>query len=409
MIHMQKEEIDIEFLNIDEERDSEDFRRIPSMTPFNDKVIDYFDSLSKILRGVPEARKYPDIATFAFYCRKANLVQMKNKFVGKEEPRLGRGLVFHIAPSNVPVNFAYSLLAGLLAGNSNIVRVPSKDFEQVRIIVDAVMQLSKQERHLEISKRIVLVRYDRTSYATGDFSSKCDVRIIWGGDETIRQIRENILPPRSFDITFADRYSICVVNADNYVQDERYEGIATGFFNDTYLMDQNACTSPHLLIWIGKKENVEKGKEIFWDSLHNLVKEHYQIQPIIAIDKLDNFLNQAVEMHGVKLIPPRDNLLWRVEIEDLQVNMDSFSSRGGYFLEYHAKNLEEISRIINRKYQTLVYYGISEEELENFVINSAPSGIDRIVPIGKSMDFSMIWDGYNLIESLSRTVQIIGK
>ena len=114
-------------------------------------------------------------------------------------------------------------------------------------------------------------------------------------------------------------------------------------------------------------------------------------------------------MNGVKLIPPRDNLLWRVEIEDLQVNMDSFSSRGGYFLEYHAKNLEEISRIINRKYQTLVYYGISEGELENFVINSAPSGIDRIVPIGKSMDFSMIWDGYNLIESLSRTVQIMRK
>ena len=41
MIHMQKEEIDIEFLNIDEEWDSEDFRRTPSMTPFNDKVIEY--------------------------------------------------------------------------------------------------------------------------------------------------------------------------------------------------------------------------------------------------------------------------------------------------------------------------------------------------------------------------------
>ena len=36
------------------------------------------------------------------------------------------------------------------------------------------------------------------------FSSICDVRIIWGGNTTIEQIRANKLPPRSFDVTFAD-------------------------------------------------------------------------------------------------------------------------------------------------------------------------------------------------------------
>jgi len=34
-------------------------------------------------------------------------------------------------------------------------------------------------------------------------------------------------------------------------------------------------------------------------------------------------------------------------------------------------------------------------------------GIDRIVPIGATMDFSLIWDGRNLINTLSREVEIV--
>ena len=47
---------------------------------------------------------------------------------------LGRGNIFHIAPSNVPMNFAYSLAFGLLSGNNNIVRIPSRNFFQVDIL-----------------------------------------------------------------------------------------------------------------------------------------------------------------------------------------------------------------------------------------------------------------------------------
>ena len=83
------------------------------------------------------------------------------------------------------------------------------------------------------------------------FSSDCDVRIIWGGARTIDKVRQSLLQPRAFDITFADRYSLCVINADEFMKEIRPEKIVKGFFNDTFLFDQNACTSPHLLLWIG--------------------------------------------------------------------------------------------------------------------------------------------------------------
>ena len=51
--------------------------------------------------------------------------------------------------------------------------------------------------------------------------------------------------------------------------------------------------------------------------------------------------------------------------------------------------------------------GPNKEELTNVIHQLKPSGIDRIVPIGRTMDFSLIWDGYNMINSLSRIVEIV--
>lgn len=93
---------------------------------------------------------------------------MKGEYV-HEELRLGRGVLFHIAPSNVPINFGYSLVAGLLSGNINIVRVSSKQFPQVDLIIKHLHEILKSELYDEVASRIVLVRYDRTSDANAYF------------------------------------------------------------------------------------------------------------------------------------------------------------------------------------------------------------------------------------------------
>ena len=33
-----------------------------------------------------------------------------------------------------------------------------------------------------------------------------------------------------------------------------------------------------------------------------------------------------------------------------------------------------------------------------------PKGIDRVVPLGRTLDFSLNWDGYDLIYSMSRVL-----
>ncbi len=406
MILMRNNFNDIEFLS-SKNINFEDYMKQSYLDPFSDIIINFLDSLSKELINNERSRDYPDVITFAFFCRRANINSLKRKYYKKDELRLGRGIVFHIAPSNVPVNFAYSLISGLLSGNINIVRVPSKNFEQVAIISNVIKSLMQKPEYKMISNFITLVRYDRSSNLTSFFSSISDVRIIWGGDDTISQIRENKIPPRSFDLTFADRYSFCMINADQYIKTSKPKKIAELFFNDTYLFDQNACTSPHLLIWTGTKKNVLKAKKIFWDTLHILIKEKYAIQPIVAVDKLTSFYSQSIIINKTSKEPSEDNLIWRVNISELPNNIDNHRCTSGYFNEYYAPSILEIKNIVNRKYQTLSYYGYKIDEMKKIMEKLKPIGIDRIVPIGKTTDFSLTWDGYNLIDTLSRKIDLI--
>ena len=84
--------------------------------PFGTLEIEFLDTLSKNLISNKKARKYPDVIAFAFWCRKKNLVEIKNN-LHNGELRIGLGSIFHITPSNVPLNFAYSFAFGLLTGN----------------------------------------------------------------------------------------------------------------------------------------------------------------------------------------------------------------------------------------------------------------------------------------------------
>lgn len=157
-------------------KSDEEFQQSYPLSPFSDEVILYLNELSSILLRMPEVRHYPDVVTFAFFCRKANLLHLQKEHA-TNSLRLGRGLVFHIAPSNVPVNFAYSLICGLLSGNNNIVRLPGKQFRQVDLIVGAIRTLSDDERFDTVSRMVHLIKYERGGIETTTYSALADVRL----------------------------------------------------------------------------------------------------------------------------------------------------------------------------------------------------------------------------------------
>lgn len=397
MIHMPHNSKEIEYV-VGTSAHIDAMRNCTCFEPFSAVVLDFFSDVSSLL--LQQGKLYSDVVTFAFWCRKAALLKLKDEF-SSNKLRLGRGIVFHSTPSNVPVNFAFSFAAGLLAGNMNIVRLPAKPFLQVDIICSAVNEIL--EKYPLLKDYVVFLRHKPSKEIYDYFSSICAVRIVWGGDQTIANWRKSPLAPRAKELAFADRYSLLVFNADEVARCSDDVKFLQDFYNDTYFSDQNACTAPRMIIWTGTE--IEKAKTVFWQNFHEFLINKYVLAPVQAVGKLHAFY-KAAAAKPVKLIQDNDQLITRIEVGSVTDDLLEYKYNSGFFFEYSAKSLEEIVPVCTEKCQTLAYYGFERAELENFVKNSAPRGIDRMVPLGQTMNFSLIWDGYNLIDELSRIVEV---
>lgn len=393
--------------------DSNVVRELPSVSPlpeFSDEVISFLNDLSKELMGSRDAKAFPDIVTLGFWLRKGSVEKLKERFVKDDGlVRIGRGVAFHIAPSNVPVNYAYSLVTGLLCGNTNVVRVPTKDFPQVGIINRAINNVLSS--HEEMKQYIALVRYDKNKEINDLLSSLCDTRVIWGGDATIAELRKSPIPARATEITFADRYSLAVIDSTEYMNrvsgedgDAERKRIALDFYNDTYLSDQNACTSPRVVIWMGNM--ISEAKKHFWESEYALVSDKYVFQAIQGVDKLSTeYIAAASDVGEMKLVDRPDNRLVRISVDSLSPDLMDHRGNSGYFYEYDASDIMEIRNFCNNTHcQTIGLLG--GRHLVTSLLMSGIKGVDRVVNIGRTMDFDLIWDGYDLTSQLSRAISL---
>ena len=141
--------------------------KVPVHRMLDERVIEFLGALSSRILKDKRTKEYPDVISYAFWIRKSSLMKMKKEYSSPYQ-RIGRGVALHIAPSNVPVNFAVSFTSALLAGNASVVRVSNKEFVQVDIIADAINALY-QEEYADMEKYLVLIRYEHSEEITQIF------------------------------------------------------------------------------------------------------------------------------------------------------------------------------------------------------------------------------------------------
>ena len=378
-----------------------EMKNAPPLPIFSEEAHAFLAALSARILADAEAKAYPDVVTLGFWCRPASIHRMQHNY-DSEENRLGRGIVFHVAPSNVAVNFAYSCIAAFLAGCASIVRLPSKDFPQVALLCRLFSETLAEFPALV--PYFLFVRYGHEQDVNEHYTRMAQTRVIWGGDATIGEIRRAPLAPRANEITFADRHSLAVLNADAYLAAADKARIAQDFYNDTYLSDQNACTAPHFIIWVGAE--VAEAQEVFWTTLHGLVRTRYTLQAVQTVDKLTQLYRLGVHA-AAQQIPMEDNLITRVCVAELTEELAAYKAGSGFFIEYRAQELAEIRPLCGISCQTLSYYGVERDSLLRSVLAMRSAGVDRIVPIGRTMDFALVWDGVDLIRTMSRAITAV--
>ncbi|MCH4093846.1 MAG: acyl-CoA reductase [Acetobacter peroxydans] len=372
---------------------------------FDNIVTEFLQEFSqKILRHA-DARRYPDLMTFAYFCRRANLHALAQHY-GDSSLRCGWGTIIHIAPSNIPINFAFSLVFGLLSGNSNIVRMPSRSFPQNDLFIEIFDQVSVSPRFRSIAINTLLIRSARGDRELEDVIAKADGLVVWGGDATVHTFRAFPKKPRCVEIYFPNRRSAVIIDATVYLSasTELRAELAAGFFNDTYLVDQNACSSPSMVMWVGEADIAEAAKKIFWDRLDKEIKNrNYQLDPVARIDKFLDIMAANEESGRPVHLKTYSRDIWCLEE---QGGAQNFNLRFGEFIDMNLLSLDGISSVLRVQEQTLTYFGI-----DPYAIKHALSGhyhtLDRIVPVGHALDMNPFWDGKDILALLSHRLDLV--
>jgi hypothetical protein len=378
----------------------------PAAAPFSELAVDACEAIGRALLGDAGVRAHPDLVALASWLRRASTTAMARSLPAADI-RVARGLAFHVAPANVDTIAMYSLALSILAGNRNIVRISARAGEGAQRICAALDEALALPRLAPIRAGTAVLRWDHDSDATALCSAVCDVRVLWGGDDTVRALRSLPLRPGARDVPFIDRFSFTAVQADAWVatdEDERDE-LTRRMFNDTYWFDQQGCSSPRMLVWCGTPQQAARASEDLFARLARQLRARGYELPLGAVMTKLAWISGAAIDRPLTRIRQWGNELSVLTLSTLQ-DLDRQHPGAGTFLEVAVPSLTDLAAHVSPRDQTLAVYGFERDELERFVHAAGGRGIDRIVPFGDALRFEHRWDGVDLIAELTRQVVI---
>ena len=368
--------------------------------PCSDLVVSFLSALSKSILSHRESKQYPDLVTFAFFCRRSSIKRIKSSCVDSQV-RLGWGVALHVAPANVPINAAFTFVFGLLSGNSNVVRLPSKTWPQIDLFLEIYNEVSRQNDFAEIGEANMFIRTAHDSVELLELVSSVDALVVWGGDATVAHFRSMQKMSRCAELYFPNRTSSLVVDA-KYIcalNEAGLKDLVDNFYNDTYLVDQNACSSPMKIGWVGDDLSISIAKDSFFRELKILLSnKSYALDPVARIDRYIDVMYDAERACSSMVLEQIDTDVWLQEEKGFT---------NGRFGRYHSYNVVAFADFIPdlSDDQTLSHCGFLSDELRSELID-AGSCVDRVVPVGQALNIGVIWDGVNLLSRLSRIISV---
>jgi Acyl-CoA reductase (LuxC) len=234
-------------------------------------------------------------------------------------------------------------------------------------------------------------------------SELSDVRVIWGGDETVRQIRKISIKPSAKEMAFVDRFSICLIDSNDFneASEETKSELLRRFYNDCYGFDQLACSSPRLLVWRGKTQSCEKASQDFFKRLSSVVRAiGYTVSSSVALEKL-SFLYGVAMTDRAQMVSRLSNEVMVARLSNLS-DFDRQSCGAGFLYETSVESFLELEPFLSEKDQTLSYFASDRSELQKLPRAIRGRGIARIVPIGEALSFGRYWDGFDLLTEMTK-------
>lgn len=363
--------------------------------PFSEALIEQLTQLGDFLMS--KGRSVPSIVAAGYWLRKSHLQAIKKQYpVSRLQ---AKGFVFHIAPGNVDTLFFYSMIISVLCGNQTLLRISNKLSDDALTLLQLLNQFFEHcpDNRL-ICSLLTVIQYPYNDAITKGISSTCNARVIWGGDETIAHISQFQLANKSAtNLCFPDRYSVAVIQIET---ESQVKEAVENLLRDIKPYFQQACSSPKVVYWLNTAHSLQ---EAFWQLLDEQLKVDQRLEAtdlisqLLYIQRLPLLINdKKININGCLL--KKHDLLHVAQVESLTLDSIKYHPGLWVLLNLQINSLADIK--LFRHCQTVTVFGIAQEHWQYWQ-SMAEQPMKRVVSSGQALAFSHVWDGIDLVDSLT--------
>jgi hypothetical protein len=315
------------------------------------------------------------------------------------------GIVGHWPAGNIEIQPILSMTCALLGGNGALVRIPRGLVDVTRTLIEKLEQADPGGR---LTRRIFMAAFDHRREDLHEAMARAvDGAMIWGGKESVLQVRSLPFPHWAKLAVFGPRISVAAMDAEAWSNPDQQAAWCQRLARDVWQFDQQACSSPQVLF-------LEKGPGPTTDSFLAALQRAFETENrayprrtipaslTSAITRaraawlLDDPSRQAVFSMGP------DWTLLMGQGSDLPEPV-----QGKTLTVLEADSLMDVVSKFDGNVQTLGL-GLANPEKENaLALLAGQRGVDRIVKLGRMHTFVPPWDGVDLIRPMVRMVRYV--
>ena len=379
------------------------------------QVLAVFDSWAKSL-DARELDEIPGIVFLRIWLRRGTLESIITRELGPNSldggwNDTGRakckafpiGIVGHWPAGNVEIQPLLSMTCALLGGNAALVRIPRNLTWLTQILME---KLVESDPGKVLTPRIFMAAFDHGRRDLHEAMAQVvDGAMIWGGQESVLQVRSLPFPHWARIAVFGPRISVAAMDAGAWCDRKEREAWCTRLARDVWQFEQQACSSPQALFL--EKDSGRSTAE-FVTVLQGAFEAENRAHPrrtiaagltsAITLARASWMLNDTA--HTAVFPKGPDWTLLSGAGTDLPQ-----PTQGKTLTVLEVENLLDAIAKLDGNVQTLGL-GVSDPDKEREVVEMAGRrGVDRIVKLGRMHVFVPPWDGVDLIRPMVRMVR----